>query len=514
MRYLQKIGITNVIFILLTNILNQAFSIYSNVWLAQWSSNVNATQPEIRNYYLGIYAALGIPQMIFLLISVVLLALCCLKASHELHNKLLSHLLKLPMNFFNLNLSGRIFNRFSQDINSLDIVLPLQLREWTAAFFTVISIFILLSVPIPFFLVIILILVIIYFFVLRYHLATSRQLKRLESISKSPIYTHFNESFEGRAIILSSKQENRFIEELQSKVDHNQKFNYLFMISNCWLGIRLELIGITIILSISIFCIVYRNSLSSAIVGLLLNYAFLIIQQMNLLVRSSSILESNIVAAERIDEYFNEDPEFDEQSLSENVLMNWPTSGMIEFENYSAQYGNENIVLKNINFIINPGERIGVVGRTGAAKSTLMLSLFRMIETASGKILIDGKDISKIGLNRLRTSMSLVPQDATLFSGSLRMNIDPTSKFSDSQIWTVLEKIKMKNFVEESVEGLDFKITENGDNLSAGQKQLICLARALLRKTKIVILDEATASVDLETDKIVQVSLIFVIKFA
>lgn len=503
MQYLQKIGITNVIFILLTNILNQAFSMYSNVWLAQWSSNVNATQPEIRNYYLGIYAALGIPQMIFLLISVVLLAISCLKASHQLHNKLLSHLLKLPMNFFNLNLSGRIFNRFSQDINSLDIVLPLQLREWTAAFFTVISIFILLSIPIPFFIVIILILGIIYFFVLRYHLATSRQLKRLESISKSPIYTHFNESFEGRSIILSSKQENRFIEELQSKVDHNQKFSYLFMISNCWLGIRLELIGISIILSISIFCIVYRSSLSSAIVGLLLNYAFMIIQQMNLLVRSSSMLESNIVAAERIDEYFNEDQEFDEH---ENVLMDWPTTGMIEFENYSAQYGNENIVLKNINFVIKSGEKIGVVGRTGAAKSTLVLSLFRMIETSSGKILIDGKDILKVGLKRLRTSLSLVPQDATLFSGSLRMNIDPTNTFSDHEIWTVLEKIKMKSFVEKSAQGLDFKINENGDNLSSGQKQLICLSRALLRKTKIVILDEATASIDFETDKIVQVS--------
>lgn len=349
---------------------------YSNVWLAEWSSNNNATQPDIRNYYLGIYALLGLPQMLFLIISVVLLAISCLKASHDLHNKLLSHILKLPMSFFNINLSGRIFNRFSQDINSLDVILPLQLREWTSAFFTVISIFILLSVPTPIFSLFLVFLVILYSIILRYHLATSRQLKRLESVTKSPIYTHFSETSDGRSIILSSKQENRFIDELQQKIDHNQKFNYLFMISNGWLGIRLEILGTLIILTISIIFIINREIISPAIVGLTLSYCFQLIRQINSLVRSSSVVESNIVAVERIQGYLNEERELNLKSLK-SISTEWPRTGRIDFENYSAQYVDEKIALNNTTFSIQSGEKIGVVGRTGAAKSTLVLSLFR-----------------------------------------------------------------------------------------------------------------------------------------
>lgn len=274
------------------------------------------------------------------------------------------------------------------------------------------------------------------------------------------------------------------------------------------MAVNLEFCGNCIVLFAALFAVLSRDSLSAGSVGLIVSYALPVTAALSWLVRMSSELETNIVAVERIIEY-SETPTEAAWELPENKPnQHWPQVGKVEFCDYSLRYRPElELVLKGITCCFTPNEKIGVVGRTGAGKSSLTLSLFRIIESAGGRILIDDLDISKMGLYDLRSRLTIIPQDPVLFSGNLRMNLDPFNLHSDSEIWEALERSHLKYFVSLLKMGLNHEIVENGENLSVGQRQLVCLARALLRKTKILILDEATAAVDLETDDLIQATI-------
>ncbi|XP_043270601.1 multidrug resistance-associated protein 1 isoform X1 [Venturia canescens] len=521
--YLKSIGWFLSISTIIMNAVFQSFSIGSNVWLTKWSDdNVTSTSGSIyyekRDTYLGVYGALGLGQASFVMFAQLMAAFGCLRSSILLHSELLFGTMRAPIGFYDTTPSGRILNRFGKDVDVIDNVLPLCLRAWLDCLAGVIATLVVISFSTPVFISVILPIGVIYYFIQRFYVATSRQLKRLESVSRSPIYSHFGESVTGAQTIRAYGVQERFILESENRVDFNQVCYYPSIIANRWLAIRLEMMGNFIIFFAALFAVLGRETMSAGLVGLSVSYALQITQTLNWLVRMTSDVETNIVAVERIKEYGETPQEAAWEIVETTPPKDWPSEGRVEFHDFKVRYREGlDLVLNGLSFSVKGGEKIGIVGRTGAGKSSLTLSLFRIIEASNGQITIDGVDISKLGLHALRSRLTIIPQDPVLFSGTLRLNLDPFDRHTDDEIWRALEHAHLKAFVKSGVSrklqmvgttglptGLSHAISEGGENLSVGQRQLICLARALLRKTKILILDEATAAVDLETDDLIQ----------
>ena len=380
-----------------------------------------------------------------------------------------------------------------------------------------------ITVFLPIFIAVIIPASCIFFFVQTVYVSTSRQLKRLESISRSPIYSHFSETLTGTTTIRAFGMNEEFIMESERKVDFNQVCYYPSIIGYRWLSICLENTGNLLTFAAAIFAVLAGGSVEPGQVGLIISYALNVTAVLTWLVRTTADVETNVVAVERIKEYSDlpseatwDNQDHEEAFVSTNQKSNdkaksstlWPHSGQVSIENYAMRYREGlDLVLKSISCEIEGGEKIGIVGRTGAGKSSLTMALFRLVEAAAGRITIDGKDASKMGLHNLRTRITIIPQDPVLFSGTLRMNLDPFNVYTDEQVWSALKLSHLHDFVSSLEKGLLHYISEGGDNLSVGQRQLVCLARALLKKTKILVLDEATAAVDLETDDLIQATI-------
>ncbi|XP_006831305.1 PREDICTED: canalicular multispecific organic anion transporter 1 [Chrysochloris asiatica] len=509
LKYLQAIGWCSICFIFISYVINYVSFIGSNLWLSAWtndsktfnSTNYPASQ---RNMRVGVYGALGFAQCVFVFIANLWSVYGTIHAANILHKQLLNNILQAPMRFFDTTPIGRIVNRFAGDTSTVDETLPATLRSWIMCFLGIISTLVMICVATPAFIIIIIPLTIIYVSIQTFYVATSRQLRRLDSVTRSPIYSHFSETVSGLPVIRALGHQQRFLKISEVGIDTNQKCVFSWIISNRWLAIRLELVGNLIVFFSSLMMVIFRDTLSGDTVGFVLSNALNITQTLNWLVRMTSEMETNIVAVERITEYIkveNEAP----WVTDKRPPAGWPSKGEIQFSNYQVRYRPElDLVLKGITCDIRSMEKIGVVGRTGAGKSSLTNCLFRILEAAGGHITIDGVDIASIGLHDLREKLTIIPQDPILFSGSLRMNLDPFNSYSDEEIWKALELAHLKSFVAGLQLGLNHEVTESGDNLSIGQRQLLCLGRALLRKSKILIMDEATAAVDLETDHLIQ----------
>ncbi|KAL9925480.1 multidrug-Resistance like Protein 1 isoform 6-T8 [Glossina fuscipes fuscipes] len=503
--YIKSVGVFLSMATLLLNFIFQAFQIGSNLWLTRWSNDKRVEHDtSLRDMYLGVYGAFGFGQAVSSFLSILVISLGCTYASRKLYYYLSHHIFRWPMDLFDVTPLGRLVNRFSKDIDTIDVILPLNLRVVIMQALMVLATIVVISISTPIFLAVIIPIAFLYYFAQRFYVATSRQLMRLESVSRSPIYSHFGETITGVSTIRAYAVQDRFIDESDNKVDKNQVCKYPSLIANRWLAIRLEMVGNLIILFASLFAVLGGQS-NPGLVGLSVSYALQVTQTLNWLVRMSSDIETNIVAVERIKEYGETKQEAPWEVETLKLPRNWPNEGRVVFENFKVRYREGlDLVLKGISFTINGGEKVGIVGRTGAGKSSLTLSLFRIIEAAGGRILIDDVDISTLGLHTLRSRLTIIPQDPVLFSGSLRINLDPFEVKKDEEIWKALELSHLKVFVKTLPAGLNHEISEGGENLSVGQRQLVCLARALLRKTKVLILDEATAAVDLETDDLIQ----------
>ena len=503
-------GVVGSGFAILFYILGQLLHSGSNVWLSFWSDfNQNHTTAEISSnlgFYLGIYAGLGGVESLIEFSRDLLLFTYCARASKILHQRLLHSVMRSPMSFFDTNPTGRIVNRFSADIDKIDLTIPFMISDFLWCLCEVIGILIIITYSTPSFCYVIIPLFIVYFFIQRYYIKSSRQLKRLESISKSPIFSHFTESVTGATTIRAFRQADRFTVESEAKVDGNVRCNYYNYCSNRWLAIRIETLGNIIIFFAALFAILDRDNLTPGKAGLSISYAMQITDTLTWMVRCLCDLETNCVALERVLEYIKGNPQEAEwEGRSDGDTENWPSRGCIELQDYETRYRpGLDLVLRGINLSVASEMKVGICGRTGAGKSSLTLALFRIIEAASGRIIIDGKNIAKLGLHQLRSRLTIIPQDPVLFTGNIRFNLDPTGERNDSELWTALEHAHLKNHIKLLEGGLDHEVTEGGSNFSVGQRQLMCLARALLRKTKILVLDEATAAIDMETDDLIQ----------
>ena len=339
-------------------------------------------------------------------------------------------------------------------------------------------------------------LIVILIFVRNYYIGTARRLKKIEGVAKSPVFSHLSTSVYGLTTIRAFKAEQKFEYEFDQIQDVHTAAWFFILCANRWVGVVLDLVCTAYIITTTVLMTLSLETKTSSEAALAISQATLINLQFQWGIRQWAELESQMTCVERVNEYSNLPQEIKDDQNSRKLPSNWPSKGRIIYKNVYLQYKeDEQPVLNNINFEIECGEKIGIVGRTGAGKSSIIATLFRMTQP-KGLIMIDDIDTSTISLTELRKKISIIPQEPILFTGPVRTNIDPFNQHTDERLWKVLEKVQLKNDVMSLPGKLDEIITEGGGNFSVGQRQLICLARAILKDNKILVLDEATANVD------------------
>ncbi|KAG5362144.1 Metal resistance protein [Yarrowia sp. C11] len=515
LRYAKALGLGNLGLFLLCNVMVSVSQVAANYWLKDWAERSDESELSSPGFYLSVYFVLGISSGIWLVLELFFLHVRgAIKAGIEMHAKMLACVLRAPMSFFETTPLGRITNRFSGDLYKIDANLATAIEHLFNAMIAGLASLLVIVFATPMTLVFIVPLLVLFYRYQKYYIHSSREVRRLVSASRSPVYAHFQETLNGVSTIRGYARQATYEKINQARTDVSAKVRFIQQNLNRWLSLRLRIIAALVVFATGLFSILslrWYNFMNPGIMGIVMTYALNVTWTLVLMVRMAINVETHSVSVERVWEYC----ELKSEAVTEIpgcVSASWPEQGSISFTDYSTRY-REGLdpVLKGISLDIKHKEKIGIVGRTGAGKSSLTLSLFRIIEAIGGSISIDGVDISKLGLRDLRQRLSIIPQDSQIFEGTIRENLDPSgTAHTDEEIWKVLELSHLAEFVRASTDSdgehkeLLMKINEGGSNLSAGQKQLMCLGRALLNPSPILILDEATAAVDVETDKILQ----------
>eukprot|EP00177_Eucheuma_denticulatum_P007234 GFKZ01013162.1.p1 GENE.GFKZ01013162.1~~GFKZ01013162.1.p1 ORF type:complete len:1384 (+),score=212.46 GFKZ01013162.1:285-4436(+) len=489
-----------------------ALSVIANWWLVFWSEETLQEDTDRGlGFYLSIYFALGIGYAIAVMVRGIWFLNLALVASRRLQSSMLHSVLRAPMAFFDTTPIGRIISRFSRDVSALDELLPQFFQQMMSTLLNLIASYVYIGINLPLFFAVAAPVTVGYFLLQRFFNRTSVELKRLDAISKSPIYAHFSETLGGLSTLRAYGKQEQSKSDNMNMIDINQRAFFSWLVANRWFSLYLEMAGSLLIFATAVFGVmaVRSSGTFSGDVGLSLTYSLQVTGILGFTVRSITELEGQMSSVERANYYSKNLPQEAPATLTPgegiDVPEGWPAQGQIEVEDVQMRYREGlDLVLKGVSVSIKGGEKVGVVGRTGSGKSSLMIALLRMVELSGGAIRIDGINLRDLGLNDLRKRLTIIPQDPVIFSGTIRFNLDPFNEHSDAELWDALEKSHMKEFVSEFEGGLDAVVSEYGENMSAGQRQVICLTRALLRNSNILILDEASSSLDMETDRLIQ----------
>ena len=479
---------------------------FCDSWLTFWTSDTFhwSADPQKRNYYLLIYFCLFVGNACCTFVERLSVFYFARRASQNLHDRMLRKVLRMPQTFFDTTPSGRIINRFSRDTEVLDNLLPASLSQFLACFFSILTSFIVISVVNPWFVLVLVPILFLYLKLQRYYIPACVELQRIESTTRSPIYASLGEAVAGIPTIRAYGRGSHFIDASDSVVFRNGCTVQTQRMSAEWLNIRLRFLSAVVSTLAAVLVIAGR--VPPGLAGLTLVYAFQVPQFMERGTAQASDAESKMNSVERMGEYDRMPEEAPHELPTDAALPpSWPASGALTVENLVVRYRPElPPVLRSVSFALETSQKLGIVGRTGSGKSSLVLALLRIVEPQTGRVLLDGVDVAHIGLARLRNAFAVIPQDPFVFAGSLRANLDPFAEHGDDALWAALDRVGLKTMVQADVKKLELPVLDAGANFSLGQRQLLCMARALLRDARCLVLDEATASVDYDTDTLIQ----------
>ncbi|CAK7228776.1 ATP-binding cassette transporter yor1 [Sporothrix curviconia] len=544
--YIRSSGsILNGPFVMFLLILAQGSNITTSLWLSYWTSDKFGFKTGV---YIGVYAALGVAQASLTFGFMVSLSIFGTRSSKVMLRRAIGRVLRAPMSFFDTTPLGRITNRFSRDVDVMDNTLSDAMRMYFFSVGSIISVFALIIAFFHYFAIALGPLFLIFLFATSFYRASAREVKRFESVLRSNVFAKFGEGLSGVACIRAYGLRDHFMADLREAIDDMNSAYYLTFSNQRWLSVRLDMIGNLLVFTTGILVVTSRFNVSPSIGGLVLSYILAIVQMIQFTIRQLAEVENGMNAVERL-QYYGQQLEEEAPLHTIDVRKSWPEKGEIVFNNVEMRYREGlPLVLRGLSIHVQGGERIGIVGRTGAGKSSIMSTLFRLVEISGGRISIDGVDIATIGLHDLRSRLAIIPQDPTLFRGTVRSNLDPFNEHNDLELWSALRQADLVSEDAElpgsgntasgsgsgsgsgSKEGtsgsvvpvpaaadavvgrearihLDSIVEEDGLNFSLGQRQLMALARALVRGSQIIICDEATSSVDMETDDKIQATI-------
>ncbi|EDL11025.1 ATP-binding cassette, sub-family C (CFTR/MRP), member 12, partial [Mus musculus] len=498
-------------------------SAFSTWWLGIWldrgsqvvcasqnnktACNVDQTLQDTKHHmYQLVYIASMVSVLMFGIIKGFTFTNTTLMASSSLHNRVFNKIVRSPMSFFDTTPTGRLMNRFSKDMDELDVRLPFHAENFLQQFFMVVFILVIMAAVFPVVLVVLAGLAVIFLILLRIFHRGVQELKQVENISRSPWFSHITSSIQGLGVIHAYDKKDDCISKFKTLNDENSSHLLYFNCALRWFALRMDILMNIVTFVVALLVTLSFSSISASSKGLSLSYIIQLSGLLQVCVRTGTETQAKFTSAELLREYILTCvPEHTHPFKVGTCPKDWPSRGEITFKDYRMRYrDNTPLVLDGLNLNIQSGQTVGIVGRTGSGKSSLGMALFRLVEPASGTIIIDEVDICTVGLEDLRTKLTMIPQDPVLFVGTVRYNLDPLGSHTDEMLWHVLERTFMRDTIMKLPEKLQAEVTENGENFSVGERQLLCMARALLRNSKIILLDEATASMDSKTDTLVQ----------